>query len=101
MTTEKTAKRATKISGRNASPKANPNVDTANALPLCFENHRLMETTHKCDNIPCPEKRNAKTANGSKIETDNAPIKQDAELNKINMAITKVFALYLSANVPA
>ena len=58
-----------------------------------------METTHKCDNIPCPENLNAKTANGSKVETDNIPIKQDAELNKINMAITKVFALYLSALV--
>ena len=31
----------------------------------------------------------------------STPIKKDAELNKINMAITKVFALYLSANAPA
>ena len=98
---ENEVKRVTKISGRNASPKENPRVETAKALPLCLENHRLIETTHKWDSMPCPEKRKAKTATGSRIDSVSAPIKNEAELNSISMAITKMRALNLSANAPA
>ena len=94
-------KRATNKSGRNASPKAKPSVDIANAFPLCFENQRLIETTDRWDNIPCPERRKAKIAKGSNAAMDKILIKTDARLKMMSITITKSLALNLSAKVPA